>query len=584
MPPLCSEKRCPQNIGRRSRVSSRVTRPTLLIGGGLEDKGDDADESDENISPDAEKSEISFTLERRGDKDGEDKNNNRKNGYDGNGRGRNRRKGDGDHGRRKGRGGNSNGTSRSRGGGDKDHRPPLHENDDGENGDGGRGHGRGSGSGKGGDDNDRGDNDNKGERGGRGGGGSDSDPNNNSSTLLPLPPPLPSTSTTSSVIETSSTTPVVISTSTSAPETMISSILQDSPRTTFTQLPALGGPSPVMTPNPIVPTTDPDRAVGDTQTSTLFTTTGVADPSVPAPTQTQTSPANSRGNAKGNHRGDGGNNDSNSNNNSRGHRGELNRTSERILVATGSIGGFIVFCFIVWIIYRAAKKSKQSSHRGDGNFWQSRLIPWRGRPATSNAQALTGSYEPKEPLPAYNASNNNSMEAFGYYDQTKLVPLDSENMAYPSAAGLPAGMAVPQAPEVQPSPPGISPNQYPQLGDQMIDGGDSNSTLQSRMPDPYYDQSKFARQPSDVYNPAPRQVDRASEVSSLSSGFGDGDIIIPPPNVMMLKTPTARPFSWMSQTGTEQQRDTVYTTTSERRFRSVNSWVDLQKKRMKRAG
>jgi hypothetical protein len=111
----------------------------------------------------------------------------------------------------------------------------------------------------------------------------------------------------------------------------------------------------------------------------------------------------------------------------------------------------------------------------------------------------------------------------------------------------------------------------------------------------YYNQSEMARTPSMAYDPQRRQVNRASELSSISSGFGDGDIIVTtnapvpvphiPPNVHS-NAPmnhNAR-FSWMSQE--PNKRDTVYTQSSEDmppRFRSVNSWVDQQTGRIKRA-
>ncbi|KAI0535194.1 hypothetical protein GGR58DRAFT_20502 [Xylaria digitata] len=335
---------------------------------------------------------------------------------------------------------------------------------------------------------------------------------------------------------------------------------------------------------------DSDSILDNSQTSITFPATGLADSSS-APAPAQTKPANGHGKENGHH-GWGNNNNNNNNGNNRGDRGGLSRTSERILVAAGSIGAFIVLCFIVWIICRTLKKSKQSSSKDNSNSWLSRLIPWRRKPETNNVQALRGTYEPQESLPAYDAGSNN-MEAFGYYDRRKLYPLESENTAYLSAVTPGDGRAVWQAPEEgQIPPPANSLGQYPQPNNQITDSSDADATLRSRMPDLYYNQSEFARQPSDAYNPAQRQVYRASEISSLSSGFGDGDIIMPPPNVMIPKTPIAatnadtsnRPFSWMTRTGAEQRRDTVYTTTSERRFRSVSSWVDQQKKRMKRAG
>lgn len=171
---------------------------------------------------------------------------------------------------------------------------------------------------------------------------------------------------------------------------------------------------------------------------------------------------------------------------------------------------------------------------------------------------------------------------------------------------------------------------------------DANSTIRSRMPDaPYYNQSQMARQPSDAYDPSRRNVNRISELSSLSSGFGDGDIIVqaPPPlpeqqmqasiaAVMatapsmssMALPPDLHPLgaapvnmsysnnnsgdhiSWTSNAQTaaslapangngngDRRRDTIYTEYTEHsedlppRFRTLSSWVNQQSSRVVRA-
>ncbi|KAI0550204.1 hypothetical protein F4679DRAFT_583697 [Xylaria curta] len=612
----------------------------------MSDAEDKAEESEENISPDAEKSEIRFTLQRRRDRNGE--NDNSGNERDSNRQGRNRGGDDNNQDRRSGRDGDSNGrNSRFRGGGDG---PPFFREEkdggggkSGDNGDGnGNGDGKGdsrgggkgdnggggndnNGDGKGdkgrdnnggngnGDNNDGGggnDNGNGGGRGERGGGrgnggngggggppggdrGSNPSSDNTSSSPLPPPPPPPSTTTTvesTTTEEASTTTTSEISTSTPIPEATIttttSSVLQTNTIPLLTPLPALADTAPTSIGPPILVPTD-----GPSVPTTILTSasvTDITDSTTLAPTQTNTNPANSSDKGNGRHRGFGDNNKGND------KEGGLNPTSERILVAAGSIGAFIVFLFIGWMVYRTLKKSKQPDHHDKG--WLSKLVPFRGRSAESNTKAFGNSYEPKESLPAYDFGNNNSMEAFGYYDQTKFAPFGSEGIMYQSIGTLQNGRVVWQTPEVQqPLQPQASlQSQYPGITDQTVDMSDVNSTMRSRMPGPYYNQSEFARQPSDAYNPAQRQVYRASEISSLSSGFGDGDIIMPPPNIIP-KPPTApvtnnsdtnnRPFSWMSRTASVKKRETVSTTTSEHptRFRSVNSWVDQQKERLKRA-
>ena len=112
----------------------------------------------------------------------------------------------------------------------------------------------------------------------------------------------------------------------------------------------------------------------------------------------------------------------------------------------------------------------------------------------------------------------------------------------------------------------------------------------------YNKQSELARQPS------AGKTARTSVMSSLSSGFGDGDIIVPAPG--RLAPPIVEPhpgnnynmrFSWMSQgpdggggakEAGSSKRDTVLTQASEDlppRFRSLTSWIDQQSGRIKRA-
>ncbi|KND90786.1 hypothetical protein TOPH_04502 [Tolypocladium ophioglossoides CBS 100239] len=85
---------------------------------------------------------------------------------------------------------------------------------------------------------------------------------------------------------------------------------------------------------------------------------------------------------------------------------------------------------------------------------------------------------------------------------------------------------------------------------------------------------------------------RMSDISSLSSGFGDGDITFPPANsnattinttYLVVPAPVAQRSS---VSDTSQRRDTMYTEASEDsvpRFRSINSWVRQQTGWVKRA-
>ncbi|PSS03740.1 hypothetical protein BD289DRAFT_96330 [Coniella lustricola] len=143
------------------------------------------------------------------------------------------------------------------------------------------------------------------------------------------------------------------------------------------------------------------------------------------------------------------------------------------------------------------------------------------------------------------------------------------------------------------------PNNAAQYGAGTMQTFNTTSSDRSRMPDPVYNQSELARQASTAYNPNQRAVNRASELSSISSGFGDGDIIMPPPAVLQQNMdPTTynygKPRDGAIQSidvnapdvnDAQARRDTVYTTTSEdrpARYRSVNSWVDQQTGRVQR--
>lgn len=159
-------------------------------------------------------------------------------------------------------------------------------------------------------------------------------------------------------------------------------------------------------------------------------------------------------------------------------------------------------------------------------------------------------------------------------------------------------------------PVALRPEQHQLLIQQQLAPSDtsvSSDTMRSRMPDPYYNQSQLARQPSDAYDPDRRQVNRASELSSLSSGFGDGEMLMLMPDQLninktetgngitpgTLPLPIAVPaepmsskgqFSWMRNTK-RMTNGTVYSEASDdqpAKFRTVDSWVKQQTGRVRR--
>lgn len=145
----------------------------------------------------------------------------------------------------------------------------------------------------------------------------------------------------------------------------------------------------------------------------------------------------------------------------------------------------------------------------------------------------------------------------------------------------------------------FSPNSAAQYGDEgTMQTFQTAATNRSRAPGYLY-QAELSASPSAAYDPNSRVANRMSELSSISSGFGDGDIIVPPPAAFQ-QGPDGRPFSFVkssdglsrhssvanrSESGRSGQRDTVYTATSEdtpARYRSVNSWVTQQTGRVER--
>ncbi|KAF5984123.1 hypothetical protein FCOIX_2828 [Fusarium coicis] len=86
-----------------------------------------------------------------------------------------------------------------------------------------------------------------------------------------------------------------------------------------------------------------------------------------------------------------------------------------------------------------------------------------------------------------------------------------------------------------------------------------------------------------------RRQTGVSELSSISSGFGDGDIVVTPTTQTVQSVPSrpepSRQSTWKS-TNSVGRRDTVSTVASvdtRPRFRSVNSWVKQQNGQLRRA-
>ncbi|KAG8165955.1 hypothetical protein KVR01_004507 [Diaporthe batatas] len=491
-------------------------------------------------------------------------------------------------------------------------------------------------------------------------------------TFPPLPPPPPP------VITLPPTTVVMTSTvmATPRPSAVVPPVVNN---------PQVNPPSPtstsisMMTTQPITlvssisVSSQPRKGVGNPET----TSSSIASPtSTQALQTTQTTPLafeNSTPSATPSF-GDVRNGNDNGRDQDRGPPRGLDPTAEHALISAGSIGGFIIVCFICWTAWRMIKKSKarENGYYGNQPPPSNQLlakIPYFGRGQRGWQEMGDGPNDMRSPS-QYEKTNSVGQisEIYSMYDprsqtqsmskqgpmvlpqlQTNFSPAGNySNNPFSATSGSihNTQSASPQSqmsqqpltnmpPQLQ---PGFSPasNFNPFLSNMSADGSNSmgpsnmlqygsmqntgtmqsvgstqgmgtiqtvattTTTDRSRMQDPFFNQSELARQPSDAYDPNRRQVYRASELSSLSSGFGDEDIIVPPPAATRPPgAPGTSRLSYQQTPGVSRKnsvanaseagnsnRDTVYTTTSEDmppRFRTVNSWVNQQTGRVRRA-
>lgn len=277
--------------------------------------------------------------------------------------------------------------------------------------------------------------------------------------------------------------------------------------------------------------------------------------------------------------------------------GNLSPGAERALIAISSIGsslhflvnrlpslifklaGVILLCFIGWLVYRTAKRSRQRHLNGIGRGL-SAVLPGRGTQDGRNSWGESTVKLTGDGTTIVDEKNGlRPAEAEGYWQSGNNY--SSGTLAQPGSAGTKNlsddGLG-------RLNPPG---------GQFSRPGSEAGSAMGPRPVDSYPGQPELARQPSDAYDSVQRNMYRASELSSLSSGFGDGDIIVPdslskPPEATAQPLPRQSSylgrFSWMSRRASA--RDTIFTNTSEdrpARFRTVSSWVNQQAGRVRRA-
>ncbi|KAI1772417.1 hypothetical protein F4818DRAFT_171758 [Hypoxylon cercidicola] len=284
------------------------------------------------------------------------------------------------------------------------------------------------------------------------------------------------------------------------------------------------------------------------------------------------------------HRGHGDKNNNNNNNS----RGGLDSTAEHLLIAAGAIGAFILLCFIGWVIYRVLKRPKGG--KGGAGFIDK--LSWRRKPPMEGTWDGRTLYMANEAPPNYEKGEYGTMISGNFYAAGKVYPPGPGSIVHPVASNSETGTL--RRPLNDTLAPASMTDQYLPGNDAASINNNVNLTLRSQMSQsqPYYKESEIPRPPPE---------NRASQLSSISSGFGDGDIIIPPPMTYQKPLPApgsnipianeagkddpATRDSWVSRDG--ERRETMYTTTSEdrpARFRSITSWVNQQAGRAKRAG
>ncbi|RYP15217.1 hypothetical protein DL765_005856 [Monosporascus sp. GIB2] len=268
------------------------------------------------------------------------------------------------------------------------------------------------------------------------------------------------------------------------------------------------------------------------------------------------------------------------------HPHRLAQGAQHALIAVGAIGAFILFCFVAWLMYLAVRRFRNNSTPASWSPWKP-TDSNNGRGTKSLTHIANGS------PPVSEESVASMLEAQGYYARAPVDSTQSGGHVFTGTLGSQQGTFLQppnnEATYVYGHTPGIEPPLIP---------GMNLATGQPRMSGPN-NQPLADSQPS-AMDAVKRQTYRDSEISSLSSGFGDGDIIIqqsltaPPPPVAARQEPLQQPprtpnylgrFSWVSRSSSGR-RETVYTQTSEDRpvrFRSINSWVNQQTGRVRRA-
>ncbi|KAG5821251.1 hypothetical protein H9Q74_000368 [Fusarium xylarioides] len=268
----------------------------------------------------------------------------------------------------------------------------------------------------------------------------------------------------------------------------------------------------------------------------------------------------------------------------------------KILLGVGSVGGFLFLLgigFLIWKFYSRKQSPKKPAPIDDMNFDK----PSRFENLVSKVPFLGSRYGHKGWYTIEDPSYSPPSYAPPLAEKTRpksplFMPKQSDNFltvpslpfgVYRTTGDRRTGVTNYDIDAVSPTSTTFVEGAVEVQVVARHDPKDSLST-------PYKPQ-QHKRVPSTTpyaYDVGRRQTG-VSELSSISSGFGDGDIVVTPTTQTVQSVPSrpepSRQPTWKS-TNSVGRRDTVSTVASvdtRPRFRSVNSWVKQQNGQLRRA-
>ncbi|PHH82860.1 hypothetical protein CDD82_4498 [Ophiocordyceps australis] len=249
------------------------------------------------------------------------------------------------------------------------------------------------------------------------------------------------------------------------------------------------------------------------------------------------------------------------------HAGLLPKT-ERALIAVGSVGATIIVFFVCWLVWKCVKMHKRGNQS----------TSWRDK--APSALSLQGIKRGMGNLASRTPFLKNRVQRRNWANLDK--PADDAFWE----------KRLPSSPTQQEESRGMRMHtamaRQSRLGHAEALGVVDGASSPTQLP---YNLTMSSTQPQDGPQHRSSRITSVSEMSSLSSGFGDGDIMIPSMNkgpATTVASVTAPPpvAQRASISSFFHRRETVYTEASEDpipRFRSINSWVRQQSGRVKRA-